>query len=170
LKRRRLNFLSSNQQVVFMWWLWPAQKKLNAAAVILSEAGLQARELLFQSSMQATLPLRSPTIFPRPLKAKTSLQPAASCAIDEINSYLGVRDLLLGAAEEVTTESNLHRAWMANEFAENCLRPARSPYQGQCLLEGAAVRERQRCKTVKMRIAELRARIAGRHFAHCRAA
>jgi hypothetical protein len=102
---------------------------------------------------------------------KTSAPPVPSYASDEINSYLGVRDLLLGAAEGVTTESNLHRAWMANEFAEQCLRPARSPYQAQCLPESDAVRERQRCKTVKVRIAELRAHIGAHHFArHCRAA
>ena len=90
---------------------------------------------------------------------KTSAPPVPSYASDEINSYLGVRDLLLGAAEGVTTESNLHRAWMANEFAE------------QCLPESDAVRERQRCKTVKVRIAELRAHIGAHHFArHCRAA
>lgn len=121
--------------------------------------------------MQATLPLHPSTIFPEPLKARMAALPAASCAADEINAYLGVRDLLLGEAEEATTDSTLHRAWMANEFAEKCLRPARSPYQAQCLPEGDAVRERQRCKTVKMRIAELRARSGDRHFArHCRAA
>ena len=102
---------------------------------------------------------------------KTPL-PAADCAAaDEINSYLGVRDLLLGAAEGSTTETNLHRAWMANEFAEKCLRPARAPYQAQSLPEGDAIRERRRCKTVKMRIAELRARLGAQHFArHCCAA
>jgi hypothetical protein len=121
--------------------------------------------------MQATLPLQQPDFISAKPADSTPALAAANCAIVEINAYLGVRDLLLGEAEEVTTEANLHRAWTANEFAEKCLQPARSLYQGQCLPEGDAVRERQRCKAVKMRIAELRARIGAQHFArHCRAA
>src|SRR5450432_10616 len=116
--------------------------------------------------MQATLPLRStmtPSWAPK-TNTKTPVFPATpNCVVDEINSYLGVRDLLLGEAEEVTTEMTLHRAWMANEFAEKCLQPARSPYQAQCLPEANAIRERQRCKAVKVRIAELRALVGARH-------
>jgi len=110
-------------------------------------------------------------IFPVIPKAKTSAPPATNCAASEINAYLGIRDLLLAEAEETTTESNLHRAWMANEVAEKCLQPSRSPYQAQCLPESDAARERQRCQRVKIRIAELRAQIGSRHFApECRAA
>ncbi len=86
---------------------------------------------------------------------------AASCAATEIHAYLGARNLLLREAEEKTTETNLRRAAAANDFAENCLRPARSPYEAQSLSEAEAARERQHCKAVKVRINELRAR-AGR--------
>jgi hypothetical protein len=76
-------------------------------------------------------------------------------AVEEINVYIGIRDRLLIQAEEVTTRANLHSVTVANEFVETCLRPARSPYDAQCLLETDAVRERERCAAVKVRIAEL---------------
>lgn len=121
--------------------------------------------------MQATLPLKRSTILSHEATVTTSALPEPSCAIDEINSYLGVRDLLLRQAEELTTETNLRRARMANEFTEKCLRPARSPYQAQCLPEEDAALERQRCKSVKVRIAELRAQLGAHHFVrHCEAA
>jgi hypothetical protein len=53
---------------------------------------------------------------------------------------------------------------MANEFAERCLEPKRAPYQAQTLPALETTRERQRCKTVKVRIAALRTRIR-RHAA-----
>lgn len=85
----------------------------------------------------------------------------------EIHAYLFSRNLLLREAEENTTEINLRRAAAANEFAEECLRPACSPYQAQGLPEAEATRERQHCRAVKVRIAELRARAGQRR---CRAA
>lgn len=85
-----------------------------------------------------------------------------SAAALEIHAYLAARNLLLREAEEHTTESNLRRAAAANEFAELCLRPARSPYQAQSLSEAEAVRERQHCKAVKLRLAELRVRVRRR--------
>ena len=94
-------------------------------------------------------------------KPATSASPAAI----EIHSYLAARDLLLREADANTTETNLRRAWAANEFAENCLRPARPPYQAQALPEAEAARERLRCNAVKMRIAKLRARAGLRHRA-----
>jgi hypothetical protein len=81
-----------------------------------------------------------------------------------------VRDLLLAEAEKIGTEGSLQRARSANDFAETCLRPARSPYEAQSLPEPEAARERQRCKIVKVRIAELRARLGTRHLARRRAA
>jgi hypothetical protein len=89
--------------------------------------------------------------------------PKTSPAVVEIRAYLAARNLLLREAEENTTEANLRRATAANEFAENCLRPARSPYQAQALPEAEAARERLRCKAVTVRIAELRARLGWRH-------
>ncbi len=53
----------------------------------------------------------------------------------------------------------------ANETVENCLRPVRAPYQAQSLPEAEAARERQHCKAVKLRIAELRARAGMRRHA-----
>jgi hypothetical protein len=78
--------------------------------------------------------------------------------VEEIFSFIAVRDLLLAEAEELTTEASLHRVWMANEFAERCLEPSRPPYQAQSLPEPEAQFERRRCKAIKMRIAELRTR------------
>ena len=92
--------------------------------------------------------------------------PETTPPVAEIHAYLAARNLLLREAEENTTEANLRRATSANDFAENCLRLARSPYQAQALPEAEAARERQRCKAVKVRLAELRARLSRR----CRAA
>jgi hypothetical protein len=91
--------------------------------------------------------------------------PETSPAVAEIHAYLAARNLVLREAEENTTEANLRRAAAANEFAENCLRPARSPYQAQALPEIEAARERQHCKAVKVRLAELRTRLGWRHRA-----
>ncbi len=77
-------------------------------------------------------------------------------AIDEINAYIAVRDGLLDDAEKVATPAKLERLALANEFVESCLKPARPPYQAQCLQETDAVRERKRCDAVKIRIEKLR--------------
>jgi|SRR5438874_4538345 len=77
-------------------------------------------------------------------------------ADDEINAYIAIRDSLLVEAEKVTTHIRLDRVQVANEFVETCLRPARSPYEAQCLTENDAIRERERCAAVKARIVELR--------------
>ena len=81
-------------------------------------------------------------------------------AFAEINAYIAIRDRLLEKAEESRTESNIDRVAGANEFVENCLRPARSPYQAQHLPEADAARERQRCEAVRHRLARLRATLA----------
>jgi hypothetical protein len=86
-------------------------------------------------------------------------------AVPEIRAYLAARNLLLREAEENTTEANLRRATAANEFAEECLREMGVPYQDQALSEVEAERERQHCKAVKMRLAELRARLGLRRRA-----
>jgi hypothetical protein len=77
-------------------------------------------------------------------------------AVEEINAYIAVRDVLLVEAEIVTTRARLDRVAIANEFVETCLRPVRSPYEAQCLAEKDTIRERKRCASVKFSIAELR--------------
>ena len=105
----------------------------------------------------------------RPTNSETISQNSAgsnsSPAITEIHAYLAARNLVLREAEENTTELNLRRATSANEFAENCLRPARSPYEAQALPEPEAARERAHCQAVKLRLAELRTRVGRRHRA-----
>ena len=96
---------------------------------------------------------------------KVTSKKTTSPAVPEIRAYLAARNLLLREAEENTTESNLRRATAANEFAEECLREVRAPYQDQALSEAEAERERQHCQAVKMRLAELRARIGLRRRA-----
>ena len=66
-----------------------------------------------------------------------------------------IRDGLLAEAEKVTNSQTLQRASIANDFLASFLRPGRPPYEAQFLTEAQAVRERERCETVKLRIAEL---------------
>jgi hypothetical protein len=105
--------------------------------------------------MQATLPLH-PTA--RYYKKTLPITPVVDAASVEIHSYLAARDLLFRAADSNSTEANLRCAWAANEFAESCLRPARAPYHAQALPEAEAARERRRCTSVRLRLAELRVR------------
>ncbi len=107
--------------------------------------------------MQALLPLQSVMISHNSVR-RSSVAPATSDAVHEIHSYLAARNISLREAEENTTEASLRRAATANDFVENCLRPARAPYQAQSLPEAEAARERQHCQAVKVRIADLRAR------------
>ena len=115
--------------------------------------------------MRETLPLDRPTTISENAPQQVPVKPETNPAASEIHAYLAARNLLLREAEENTTETNLRRATAANEFAENCLRPSRSPYQAQSLSEAEAARERQHCKAVKLRLAELRARLGRRHRA-----
>lgn len=81
---------------------------------------------------------------------------ASQYASDEIKAYIAVRDGLLEETKELLTPAKLDRLALANEFVESCLRPARRPYQAQCLQETDAARERKRCEAVKIRIDQLR--------------
>ena len=81
-------------------------------------------------------------------------------AVDEINAYIAIRDNLLAEAEATTTGANVRRLSLANHFVQSCLKPARSPYKAQYLPERDADRERKRCASVKVRIAELDTQIA----------
>jgi hypothetical protein len=86
------------------------------------------------------------------------LPPAFGSAysVDEINAYIAIRDQLLAEAEKLHSATKIASTVLANEFVEGCLKPARPPYEAQCLPEEAAIRERKRCEAVRVRIAELR--------------
>lgn len=89
-------------------------------------------------------------------RARTGSQLAGSAeAIAEINAYIAIRDDLLAEAEQIRTRAKIDSLAVANDFVEKCLKPARPPYEKQCLSEAEAVRERTRCEAVKSRIAEL---------------
>ena len=82
-----------------------------------------------------------------------------SYVVDEINAYVAIRDIALAEAEKEPNSVNLERARIANEFVENCLKPARKPYEGQHLPKTDAFRERGRCQTVKIRLSLLNAHL-----------
>lgn len=77
-------------------------------------------------------------------------------AFAEIAAYMAIRDRLLAEAEVTPTQGKLDRTLLANEFVENCLRPARTPYEAQHLREIDAISARKRCVAVKARIEALR--------------
>ena len=77
-------------------------------------------------------------------------------SVAEINAYIAIRDQLLNEAEKLHSTAKLASTALANDFVEGCLRPARSPYEVQCLHEADATRERKRCEAVRVRIEELR--------------
>jgi hypothetical protein len=80
-------------------------------------------------------------------------------ATAEINAYIALRDMYLSEAEAALTETAWQRAESANEFVAQTLRPARSPYEAQHLSENDAVRERQRCAGVSLRLLALHNRL-----------
>ena len=132
------------------------------------------QELLFPEPMQPTHKSRSSIVRPRFKRTKQgtpwfSVPLTMSTYIgDEIRAYATIRDLALAEAEKVTNSLNLERARIANDFVENALKPARSPYQNQQLPEGDAVREHQRCEAVKVRLSLLHthANAVARDHAH----
>jgi hypothetical protein len=77
-------------------------------------------------------------------------------SVAEINAYIVIRDQLLAEAEELHSSAKLASTALANDFVEGCLKPARTPYEAQCLPESDAMRERKRCEAVRERIAKLR--------------
>ena len=115
--------------------------------------------------MQATQPPR--TVFlPKNTSRKRRAQPTkrtdlrlTDYIVDEINAYAAIRDIALAEAEKDPSRVNLERARIANDFVENCLKPARPLYEGQHLPETDAMRERDICQTVKVRLALLRAHL-----------
>jgi hypothetical protein len=61
-------------------------------------------------------------------------------------------------------------ARIANDFVENALKPARTTYGNQCLPAGDSIRERQRCKAVKVRLSLLHAHLDALERDHAHAA
>ena len=90
--------------------------------------------------------------------------------VDEINAYAAIRDIALAEAERTTTQVNIERVKIANQFVENCLKPARPLYEAQHLPEADAVRERGRCQAVKVRLALLEAHMHALSREHAHAA
>jgi len=93
-----------------------------------------------------------------------------SYVVDEINAYVAIRDIALAEAEKDPSTVNLERVRIANEFVENCLKTARSPYESQNLPETDAARERGRCQAVKVRLSLLRAKLDAISRDHAHAA
>jgi hypothetical protein len=87
-------------------------------------------------------------------------EPASSAyIISEINTFIAIRDYLLTEAEASKTREQINRASLANQVVETCLRPARHPYEAQCLPEADAIRERKRCQAAESRITKLHANL-----------
>jgi hypothetical protein len=93
-----------------------------------------------------------------------------SYVVDEINAYVVIRDIALAEVEKEPNSLNLERARIANDFVANCVRPAKSPYEGQHLPETDAKRERQRCQDINVRLALLRAHLDAMSRDHADAA
>jgi hypothetical protein len=93
-------------------------------------------------------------------KSKPTSWIGAPQVIAEIKAYILIRDDLLAEAEQLKTRAKLDSVTVANDFVQNCLRPARPPYESQCLSEADAARERKRCEAARRRIAELRSQLA----------
>jgi hypothetical protein len=93
-------------------------------------------------------------------RTRKSAKPASGAieakhAIEEIEAYITIRDGLLAEAEKNSTSELLRRVSTANDFVENCLQPVKSLYEAQSFPKIDAIRERERCESVKKRIAQL---------------
>ena len=129
------------------------------------------------SFMEPTQPPLRTVFLPRNSSQKRRSQPAKSSdfkmtsyIVDEINAYVAIRDIALAEVEKEPTSVNLERARIANDFVENCLKPARPPYEAQHLPETDAVHERGRCQAVKVRLSLLRAHLDAISRDHAHAA
>jgi hypothetical protein len=127
--------------------------------------------------MQLTQPPLRTVFLPKNISQKRFVQTTKtsefrmnSYVVDEINAYVAIRDIALAEAEKDPNSVNLERVRIANEFVENCLKPARSPYQSQHLPETDAARERGRCQAVKVRLSLLRAKLDAISRDHAHAA
>ncbi len=87
--------------------------------------------------------------------------PYSQYIVDEINTYVAIRDLRVAEAERSPTVENLRQATLTNNFVENCLQRPQIVYAAQHLPETEAVFERKRCAVVKARLSELHAKSSG---------
>jgi len=101
----------------------------------------------------STLPAAKGKSRPTPTVTPTL---GSAYSVAEINAYIAIRDQLLAEAEKLHSTAKITSTALANDFVEGCLKPARSPYEAQCLPEEDAIRERKRCESVRDRIAQLR--------------
>lgn len=104
----------------------------------------------------------SPIKFPSRSSLRKTGPPGGICSLNviaEIKAYIAIRDDLLAEAEQLKTRAKIDSLAVANDFVRSCLKPARPPYESQCLPEADAVHERKRCEAVRTRIAELRSQI-----------
>jgi hypothetical protein len=92
--------------------------------------------------------------------------PSASSryAAEAINAYIAIRDQLLTEVEKVASPEKLNRLAIANDLVLACLKPARHPYEGQCLPESDAARERGRCEAVRSTVSKLLPLVAGANW------
>jgi hypothetical protein len=127
--------------------------------------------------MQLTQPPLRTVFFPKKLSQRRLSLPArpselkmTNYIVDEINAYVAIRDIALAEAEKEPNSINLERVRIANDFVENCLQPARSPYAAQHLPKTDAARERGRCQAVKVRLSLLRAHLDAISRDHAHAA
>lgn len=120
--------------------------------------------------MQVTHGLTKVLALPKkhPRTAAKAISTSSKEAVAEINAYIAIRDDLLAEAEQVRTRAKIDSLSVANDFVVTCLKPARPPYEAQCLSAADAARERERCESVKARIAELSSQIAAQsNNRHC---
>jgi len=104
-------------------------------------------------AINSALPVAKPETRPTPTLSSAF---GSAYSVAEINAYIAVRDQLLAEAEELHSRTKLASTALANNFVEGCLKPARTPYEAQCLPEADAARERKRCAAVRERLAQLR--------------
>lgn len=108
-------------------------------------------------AIDSTLPAANPKARQTPTINSTF---GSAYSIAEINAYIAIRDQLLAEAEQLHTNAKIASTALANDFVEGCLKPARAPYEAQCLSESDAARERKRCAAVRDRIAHLRENVS----------
>jgi hypothetical protein len=84
----------------------------------------------------------------------------SNCACDAIDAYITIRDSLLSESAVFPTRQMLGRVLFVNEIVELLLKPPPPRCDGRHRPGRDLVRERERCETVKLQVAELNARLA----------
>ena len=89
---------------------------------------------------------------------------ASRYSAEVINAYIATRDQLAKEVEKIASVEKLNRLAIANDLVLACLKPARHPYEAQCLPEAEAVRERSRCDAIRNKVAELLGLVAAANW------